>query len=218
MLNTDPENNLPLKYKKVGVLDIGSNSVRFVIYELFGSAFSPIYNEKVLAGLGRELRSTGNLSPVGRKLALDAIARFKIIADAHKLDQILIGATAALREADDAQDFIKDVKDATGLDVTAVSGREEARLTAQGVIAAEPRAKGIVADLGGASLELIHIQHRKIQKGNSYPIGPFQMLGADLSALQKTDIDKIKSRIRAALNQQSSLPEGQNLYLSLIHI
>ncbi len=213
MLNTDPENNLPLKYKKVGVLDIGSNSVRFVIYELFGSAFSPIYNEKVLAGLGRELRSTGNLSPVGRKLALDAIARFKIIADAHKLDQILIGATAALREADDAQDFIKDVKDATGLDVTAVSGREEARLTAQGVIAAEPRAKGIVADLGGASLELIHIQHRKIQKGNSYPIGPFQMLGADLSALQKTDIDKIKSRIRAALNQQNSLPEGQNLYL-----
>ena len=102
--------NAPLKHNRVGVLDIGSISVRFVIYELFGAHFSPVYNEKVLAGLGRDLRDTGHLSKKGKTLAFDSLRRFKAIAEAQGLGELLIGATAALRAAKDAPEFISQVK------------------------------------------------------------------------------------------------------------
>ena len=97
--------------QKLGVLDIGSNSVRLVIYELAGCAFTPVYNEKILAGLGRDLRQTGRLNAKGCELAFAAILRFTLIAKAQKLNKIIVGATAALREADDAKAFIKEVQE-----------------------------------------------------------------------------------------------------------
>ncbi len=190
-----------LKYSKVGVLDIGSNSVRFVIYELFGAAFTPIYNEKVLAGLGRDLSVSNRLSPAGKKEALLALRRFAMIAKTQKLDKVLIGATAALRMADDAQSFIRRVYTETGLDITPVSGDMEAKLTAQGLIAAEPRAHGIAADLGGASLELIRIKHGKPGNGISYPLGPFRVAGNNLGQGAVFDVEAMRQKIEAALDQ-----------------
>ena len=87
--------------RRLGVLDIGSNSVRLVIYELYGAHFTPIYNEKILAGLGRDLNQTGKLSETGKATALAALKRFKHIAESQKLSSMLIGATAALRVASD---------------------------------------------------------------------------------------------------------------------
>jgi len=193
-----------IKYQRIGVLDIGSNSVRFVIYELFGASFTPIYNEKVLAGLGRDLRATGRLSSEGKKEALSAIRRFKLIADAQNLDRILIGATAALRDAKDAAPFIKKVFEETGIDIKPVSGKEEARLTAQGLVAAEPRAHGIAADLGGASLELITLKNGKVGKGLSFPIGPFQIAGRELGSAMGFNVKDMRKKIEAALHD---LPE-----------
>lgn len=202
------------KFKRVGVLDIGSNSVRFVIYEIFGAAFSPVYNEKVLAGLGRDLNATGRLSASGKKEALAALLRFKTIADAQKLDRILIGATAALREAKDAKQFIALVKEQTDLDITAVSGEKEAQLTAQGLIASEPRANGVAADLGGASLELIRIDEGEIRSGISYPIGPFRVAGRDLSLASQQDIQKMRDKITLSLKSKPfDVIEQQPLYL-----
>jgi len=106
------------------VLDIGSNSIRFVVYEIYGSHFTPVYNEKVLAGLGRDLKSTGRLSEDGKRLALESLARFKAIADARDLTGLLIGATAAMREAKDAAAFIDEIYAVTGLKVTPISGKE----------------------------------------------------------------------------------------------
>jgi len=202
------------RYSRIGVLDIGSNSVRFVIYQLFGASFSPVYNEKVLAGLGRDLRTTGRLSAGGRISALAALRRFAVLSKAQGLDSVLIGATAALREAQDAKDFIAEVKSETGLDIQPVSGAEEARLTAMGVIAAESRADGIAADLGGASLEIINIIKGAPEPGISFPVGPFQMLGQDLSAANY-DIEKIKTQIREHLVLQT-LPQQKRSPLYLI--
>lgn len=199
---------------RYGVLDIGSNSVRFVVYEIFGAAFTPIYNEKVLAGLGRDLRSTGELSPNGKREALAAIQRFSLIAKAHELEHILVGATAALRMATDAPEFIEEIKTETGLDITPVSGQEEARLTALGLIAAQPRASGIAADLGGASLEIIHVDKGQVQPGVSFPIGPFQMVGHNLADEDKMDVSAIRNRINTALDKHpSAFTENRPLYL-----
>lgn len=203
-----------IAYRRVGVLDIGSNSVRFVIYELFGAAFSPVYNEKVLAGLGRDLSTTGRLSEVGKQEALAAISRFRTIAEAQSLDQVLIGATAALRVAEDAGEFIALVEQETGLNISPVSGEQEAFLTAQGLVAAQPNAHGVAADLGGASLELIRINHGEVSKGISYPIGPFRVVGRDLSLSADFDAEAMRGTILDHLETQKFPKNGsETLYL-----
>jgi len=191
--------NAPLKHKRIGVLDIGSNSVRFVIYELFGAHFSPVYNEKVLAGLGRDLRDTGYLSEKGKKLAFDSLRRFKAIADAQGLGELLIGATAALRVAEDAPDFIDCVKSEIGLGISPISGEEEARLTAMGMLAADIRAQGLAADLGGASLEFVHVQDKEVAKGISLKLGPFEMLGSKPSDAENFNNADIHAKIEGEL-------------------
>ncbi|MCF6227270.1 MAG: Ppx/GppA family phosphatase, partial [Planctomycetes bacterium] len=136
--------------KRIGVIDIGSNSVRFVVYSISGAAFAPVYDEKVLAGLGRDLRKTGKLHPAGRVQALAALKRFPALAAAQNLDDVLIAATAAMRDARDAPEFTAQVRRETGLDISPLSGEGEALMSARGVIAGEPRAQGVAADLGGA--------------------------------------------------------------------
>ena len=202
------------RHNRVGVLDIGSNSVRFVIYELFGAHFSPVYNEKVLAGLGRSLRDTGKLSESGKTLAFDSLRRFKAIADAQGLGKLLIGATAALRVAKDAPDFIAKVKDETGLDISPISGEEEARLTAMGMLAADERAQGLAADLGGASLEFVHVQDTEVAKGVSLKLGPFEMLSSPLSDPVNFNNPDIKAKIEAKLTKiEFEAFKGQALHL-----
>jgi exopolyphosphatase/guanosine-5'-triphosphate,3'-diphosphate pyrophosphatase len=206
--------NTPLKHNRMGVLDIGSNSVRFVIYEMFGAHFSPVYNEKVLAGLGRDLRDTGRLSEKGKDLAYDSLRRFKAIADAQGLSKLLIGATAALRTAKDAPEFIKRVKSDIGLDISPISGKEEARLTAMGMLAADTRAHGLAADLGGASLEFVHVQDTLLAKGISLKLGPFEMLGRKPAEAENFTNADIRAKIEAKLAQiDFTAFRGQALHL-----
>lgn len=207
--------DLPAVHSKYGVLDIGSNSVRLVIYEVFGASFTPIYNEKVLAGLGRKLRETGALSPQGRTRALAALARFKSIAEAQGVEKFIIGATAALRDASDAQSFIVEVQTKTGLNITPISGEQEAYLSAMGVLSATPNANGIIADLGGASLELVSAADQNIKTGQTFPLGPFQMMDTD-AEFQPSDIPALKHEIREILKAGFAgtiPPKGQALYL-----
>ncbi len=203
-----------IKLRRIGILDIGSNSVRFVIYELFGAAFTPIYNEKVLAGLGRDLRQTGALNPEGCEQALAAIKRFCLIAKGQGIPRIIVGATAALREAEDAKAFIQTVREETDVDISPVSGEDEARLTAQGLIAAMPDAAGIAADLGGASLELTAVNNRKIEPGHTFALGPFKVIGPTLSNPENFNVEKLSDRITQALRPEDmNFAKGQSLYL-----
>lgn len=197
--------------QQAGVLDIGSNSIRFVVYDIYGCHFTPVYNEKVLAGLGRDLKTTGRLSPEGKALALESLARFKAIADARGLDELLIGATAAMREADDAGAFIADIKAKTGLVVVPISGKEEARLSALGLLAGDPSARGVAADLGGASLELIRLEGGKPGNRISLPLGPFDAVGGNL---RDADYPALIPQIDAALvDLPAALSDTDTLYL-----
>lgn len=214
MNNTDD-----LRERRIATIDIGSNSVRFMIYELYGAAFTPVYNEKVLAGLGRDLKRTGNLHVEGAEQAFTALQRFKILIDAQNLDEVLIAATAALRDANDAQDFITRVRDEIGFDIKPLSGEQEAIMSAMGVITGDARAHGIAADLGGASLELIEIEDTKTRGGVTYPLGPFSMFEGGF------DPDVLRNTILAHLDKGPEQKTGQDLYLiggawrnlSLIH-
>jgi len=157
------------------VIDVGSNSVRLVLYRLDGRAVWTVFNEKVLAGLGRDLATTGRLSPDGVATALVALSRFRALLDASRPVQIFAAATAAVRDAEDGPAFRRRVELETGLALRVLSGEEEARYSALGVLAGAPHSDGLVGDLGGASLELTRLTHGDVGAGVTLPLGPFSL-------------------------------------------
>lgn len=161
--------------QRVGVIDVGSNSVRMVVFD--GAARSPAYffNEKILCGLGRDLVQTGRLHPDGRARALTAMRRFALLAQDMHLSSLTTVATAAVREATDGEDFKAEVEAATGLTMDIIPGEEEARLSAQGVLLGWPGARGLVCDLGGASMELAEVSDNTVGRKVTSPLGPFQL-------------------------------------------
>ena len=174
------------------VIDIGSNSVRLVIYQLEGRAIWTVFNEKALAGLGRDLHLTGRLSPEGVATALEALRRFRALLEGWRAEDVLVVATAAVRDSHDGDQFVDEVQRRTGLKVRVLSGDQEARYAAMGVLAGQPDAQGVVGDLGGSSLELIRLDEARL--GITLPLGPFA-----LGAPQPLDIDSIRPVIDAAL-------------------
>lgn len=163
--------------RDAAVIDIGSNSVRLVVYRLEGRAIWTVFNEKVLAGLGRDLAKTGRLSPEGVIQTLQALKRFRAVLEAVNPAETFVVATAAAREAKDGKDFIDRVRSETGFTVRVLSGEEEAHYAAVGVLAGAPDAEGVVGDLGGASLELIRLSATGAQRGVTLPLGPFSLAG-----------------------------------------
>lgn len=161
--------------RDAAVIDIGSNSVRLVVYRLEGRAIWTVFNEKVLAGLGRELGSKGRLAPDGVAQTLAALKRFKAVLEAVQPAETFVAATAAVREASDGAAFVKRVAEETGLTIRVLSGEEEARYAALGVLAGAPDATGVVGDLGGASLELVRLEPTGAGQGVTLPLGPFSL-------------------------------------------
>ncbi|TVS04004.1 MAG: Ppx/GppA family phosphatase [Rhodobacteraceae bacterium] len=159
----------------VGVIDVGSNSVRMVVFD--GAARSPAYffNEKVLCGLGRGLAETGRLNPEGRKRALATLKRFALLAHGMRLSNLTMVATAAMREAEDGPEFRAEIERETELRMRVIDGYEEARLSAQGVLTGWPEAEGLVCDIGGNSMELAVIGGGCVHQAVSSPLGPFRL-------------------------------------------
>ena len=185
---------------RVGVVDVGSNSVRMVVFD--GAARSPAYffNEKVMSGLGSGLAETGRLNPVGRSRALAALKRFALLAEGMHMAPLTVVATAAVREASDGAEFREEVLRETGLRMFVIDGAEEARLSAQGVLLGWPDAEGLVCDIGGSSMELAVIGKGQVGKRVTSPLGPFrlQRIGGGPGAL-KAHISGILTRLKSEL-------------------
>ena len=177
---------------RVAVIDIGSNSLRLVVFDKRSRCPLPVFNEKAQPGLGRGLEKTGTLNPEGVKAALINIARFVTMAEAMGVEEIDLLATAAVRDAGDGKAFTAEIEKKTGRKVRVVTGEEEARLSAMGVITGVPEADGLMGDLGGGSLELVAINKGKIGHHVTLPLGPLRLseaTGGDFDAAQKL-IDK----------------------------
>ncbi len=181
---------------RVGVVDVGSNSVRLVVFD--GAARSPayFYNEKILCGLGAGLPESGRLNPKGRARALAAIRRFQLLAEGMGLPPLTAVATAAVREATDGPDFRAEVERETGLRMHVIDGAEEARLSAQGVLLGWPEARGLVCDIGGSSMELAQVGAGAVGARVTSPLGPLKLAGvaggkAGLRAHINAEIDKL---------------------------
>ena len=173
---------------RLAVIDIGSNSIRLVVYDKLGRWPVPIFNEKVLCGLGRDLALTGRLSPEGVTMALTNLKRFHSLIDGMNVGRVDVLATAAVREADDGARFAAEVERLCGLQVNTISGSEEARLSAMGVLSAMPDADGVMGDLGGGSLELVGLDQGRIEEQVTLPLGPFRLMSAMARGQKPVDV------------------------------
>ncbi|WP_420140888.1 Ppx/GppA family phosphatase [Sphingomonas sp.] len=170
----------------VGIIDIGSNSIRLVIYEGEGRIPSILFNEKILAGLGQGLGKTGLLDPQAVDRTLVALARFKRLAEDMGVARLGTVATAAVRDAANGPNFI-DRLAAIGLPVELLPGTAEAAMAGLGVVAAIPEADGIVGDLGGGSLELVRVRDGTVGEGVSVPFGVLRVAAMKLAGARAVD-------------------------------
>ena len=191
----------------VGIIDIGSNSVRFVAYGGSERVPSALFNEKVMAALGRGVAKSGRLDEDSMEKTLESLARFRLLGREIGLKRLHVVATAAVRDATNGPDFLKRIT-ALGLKPRLLPGAEEAELGGLGVISAIPNANGVVADLGGGSIELIGVARGNAGEGVSLPLGVLRLgdqpRAADL-------FDQMKAALKGS--RLADAARGRSLYL-----
>ncbi|MES1990199.1 MAG: Ppx/GppA family phosphatase [Pseudomonadota bacterium] len=196
---------------RFGIVDLGSNSVRLVVYAAAARSPVLVFNEKILCGLGRSLASTGRLDPKAIERALAALTRFIALREQIGIDHLVIAATAAVRDAEDGPEFLLRAEEICGFKITLVSGAEEARLSAQGVLSGIPDADGVVGDLGGASLELVGVSGgRRLGEGVTLPVGPLRIM--DMANGSLTEASAIVDRAFRGLDIFKEF-QGKRLYV-----
>jgi exopolyphosphatase/guanosine-5'-triphosphate,3'-diphosphate pyrophosphatase len=193
-----------------GIVDIGSNSIRLVVYRGLARTPHVVFNEKVMAGLGRGVAADGLLSETAMATAEAALARFALLASDMRVDALRTVATAAVRDAANGRDFVARVKRRCGLDIDLISGDAEARYSALGVIAGIPDADGVVGDLGGGSLELIRVADGAAHERVSLPIGSLK-----LDAVRKKSTRALAAFIGRAVDGigWADLGRGKSFYM-----
>lgn len=177
---------------RVAVIDIGSNSIRLVVFDAAKRSALTVFNEKVLCGLGRGIVETGRLSAEGVTLALENLRRFRLLTEAMHVGRIEVVATAAVREAANGQEFVGQIRRLTGFEPRVLSGKEEARLSALGMLASIVGADGFLGDLGGGSLELVDVARGEILENVTLPLGPLRLIDSAGGSLRRgrEQIDK----------------------------
>ncbi|MFT8717874.1 Ppx/GppA family phosphatase [Acetobacter sp.] len=193
------------------VVDLGSNSVRMVVFDGISRNPMPIFNEKAVLRLGRGLTQTGRLNEEGMAMAVNVLRRFHAIARGMNADPFEILATAAVRDASNGPEFVASLREVMpDVPIRILSGVEEADHSALGVLCGIPEADGIVADIGGGSLELIRIDAEGRHDADTLPLGVIR-----LSDRADGDLAKAKTITDSDLANVKWLDrmKGRTLYL-----
>lgn len=203
MVEPDAQGRLP-GIAPVSVVDIGSNSIRLVVYEGMNRSPAVLFNEKMLCGLGKGVASTGRMDPDNIERALKALRRFKALADQARARKMYVLATAAAREASNGSKFIYEAEAILDCEIRVLTGPEEAMFSALGVISGVHEPDGIVGDLGGGSLELIDVRGGSYGSGVTLPLG-----GLRLAELSGNSLEKSVNIARKLLKEQDWLSVGE---------
>jgi exopolyphosphatase / guanosine-5'-triphosphate,3'-diphosphate pyrophosphatase len=173
----------------VSVVDIGSNSVRLVVYEGIVRSPTVLFNEKILCGLGKGIADTGRLNEKAVADALAALRRFRALSEQAGAKTMHVLATAAAREAANGSQFVHQAEEILGRTIKVLTGAEEAWLSALGIVSSIWQPDGIVGDLGGGSLELADVKDKHVGEGITLPLGGLRL--SDMSGGSLTKAAKI---------------------------
>ncbi len=194
----------------VGVIDIGSNSVRLVIYDGLKRVPRPLFNEKNPCGLGHGITQTGRLQEDAKELARGSVTRFCHLAKLIGLRDIYAVATAAIRDAEDGREFIQTLEQENRISIKIISGEREAYLAAQGIFASMHKPKGLAGDLGGGSLELVELSSGVISHQTTLQAGTLRLLDAC-----GDDPDDIRKHVRKILEKTEWLHDGYKRFYAI---
>ncbi len=195
--------------RRVAVVDVGSNSIRLVVFDRPGRVPVPIFNERVICGLGKGLAQSGRLSEEGKAAAVPTLVRFARLAEAMQVARLVLLATAAVRDAEDGAAFVAEVEALCGYPIRILDGEQEATLAAYGVVVGILQADGLAGDLGGGSLELIELTGGTLHRRVTLPLGPLRLMDASGSDRKRAD-----NLVKEALASVSWLDEmaGKSFY------
>ena len=163
---------------RLGVIDIGSNSIRLVVYDGIKRMPLPLFNEKIFCRLAKGMAITGKLNPEGVKLVEASMKRFLALLHVMDVVELQVLATAAVRDASDGAAFVENLERKYRVNITVVSGKKEAQLAASGIFSSLYNPEGLAGDLGGGSIELVSIEKDGISNQTTIPIGPLRLLDA----------------------------------------
>src|SRR5271165_4716752 len=211
-LELDPARVMRADRPHYAIIDIGSNSVRLMVYDQLGRAPLPRFNEKSLARLAEGLAETGAIAPDGFRRTVEAARRFRAIAEAMGVAKLDVTATEAIRRATNGPDLAAAIAAETGLTVRILSGAEEARYSTLGVISGFFRPVGAVGDMGGGSLEVSEaIDDRVGDAWASLPLGalPVEAMMAEGYEVAKRRVDEIlRTGLKASFARPVFYPVG----------
>ena len=184
MVESEAQGRLP-GIRPVSVVDIGSNSIRLVVYEGLSRSPAMLFNEKVMCGLGKGIDATGRMDEDSVERALRALHRFHALSKQARATSMYVLATAAAREASNGPAFIEKAEAILGHKVRILTGEEEAYYSAMGIVSGYHDPDGVVGDLGGGSLELVEVSGTKIGKGITLPLGGIRLFEHSNGSLSK---------------------------------
>ena len=188
---------------KTAIIDIGSNSVRMVILKGLKRYPEYFYNEKVMCKLGFGVKAKGSLNPEGVTLAFKTLTRFSLLIAKMKVDKTIGVATAAVRESKDGKDFLGKVSKEIGISFRILSGRQEAKYSAKGVLFGWPKANGLVCDIGGFSVEFCEVLKGEILSTQSANLGPLAFTDGKETEGEKRLIKKSLKNIKSKLTRKN---------------
>jgi exopolyphosphatase/guanosine-5'-triphosphate,3'-diphosphate pyrophosphatase len=221
-----PTEGAPPLPPRCGVVDLGSNSVRLVVFEGWVRNPLQIFNEKAVLGLGRGLQATGRLNEEAVEQTLTVMARYHAVARAMGADPVEVLATAAARDAENGRAFVAALRARLGPEVPILilSGEEEARLSADGVLLGFPGADGVLGDLGGGSLEVVEMDQGRPRRAASLPIGTLRLAeraGGDVARARgvvEADLARGAPWLKTAADRDLYLVGGAWRALARMHI
>ena len=200
--------------KKIGVIDIGSNSVRLNIAERDRfNRFRILEDVKVNVRLGKGLSETGKLFEDRMAQGIETLKLFRQILDRYDADRVAAVATAAVRKAENGQAFVKAIQTETGFDIKVISGIEEASLDYLGAMSTLEIRDGVLMDIGGGSIEFVLIRERKQVEAISIPVGAVDLterFGLK-DQVDKKDLEALKDYLETTFEQIDFLKKAKGL-------
>lgn len=196
--------------KRIGIIDIGSNSIRLVIFEVSkDGAFKSVDDIKESPRLGDGVNESGQMKEKRMDLAFHTLMLFKRICERYEVDEILSFATAAVRNSDNAPYFLKMIKDTLGLEIRVFSGEDEAMFSFRGAVNNLEVEDGLMMDMGGASTELVWYKDKKVHRWTSLNFGSVTLAQtADVAGiLDKTEETKLMEYINKEYSRVEWLKE-----------
>ncbi|HTW76545.1 MAG TPA: Ppx/GppA phosphatase family protein [Thermoplasmata archaeon] len=188
--------------RRLGVIDVGSNTARFVAFEASASGcVRPFYETKEAPRLGLNVRADGRLAPDAIERGIAAVEKFARTIRGLGLSQTLAVATSAVRDAPNGAEFVRQVERATGVLLRVISGAEEARYAYLGVASAWELDRDLVSDLGGGSLQLAETVHGRLGHSVSVPLGALRLSQRyfDHDPPKRKEVDELRAHVRETL-------------------